>query len=295
MDSTSGPFLKNSNDPVWKFVLNFTSGIAGEIDSMKICGALLFAVKSIYPEKFEGVYQSIKEGKIRISSPMPVVNNELYVFKPKIMAKLTKNRKVFKNIHFVPESIAIDVIEKGMYTEETVENIIENSKNIDIKELEIPKVTVSRTNRRSSIFYINESFVREVAILIKMPEEYRTVISTALRFLGDRGVSKKATWGMGNFVIKEKERFERETSAGKTHLLVSRFAPRPEEMENIDFEHSYYDLKMIVGRNRGGISFRQRVLTEGNVLSFESIPTGKVLEMQTGEYKYSACLTGFFI
>ena len=296
MCSTSQKFSKIYSDPIWKFTLRFGTGVTGELDSMKIYGALLSAVKILYPEHFDEFYQRVKEGRIKVSSPMPEINGKLYVFKPNLNPKEEiEDRKAFKNARFVSMDIARDALNNGGYTSKHIEKIINDINKFSALSLEVPKVAVSRLNRKTSIYYLTERFLYEIAILVKVPEKFRTVVSTAMRFLGDRGISKKISCGLGSFKIVKKEEFKESVSNGEYHLLISRFAPASHEIKEINFNESYYDVRLIVGRTRTGESFRQRIITEGSVLKFETPPVGKIIEMGDERYRYSACLTGMFI
>ena len=293
MTSTSPRSLRTSNDDIWLFRLQFLSPISEAVDSIKIYGAILSAMKQLYPENFEEFYAAVKNGTVKISSPLPIRNSKLYVLKPKLREdESDKFRKIFRKIAYIDIDDAQKALQKGRYTREFIEKIV-NSEKLQIRSSEIPKVSVPRTGGKTNIYYMEEKYIGEVGILIRAGE-FEKELNACLRYLGDRGISKKASWGLGAFSVKSKGEFEKKVSNSEYLYLVSKFAPTQEDVERIDFENSMYGLKTIIGRNRQGKSFKQRVLTEGSVLRVKELPLeGKVLELRNPDY--SAVLKPMFI
>ena len=293
--------LNSNNWNLKIFKLKFHSPVAGEVDSIKLYGALLHSMKILYPDKFSDFYNDIKQGKIAVSSLIPVVNNEVLLFKPMLWARVNmENRKNFKKIRYIPIDKAREVLEKGEYTPEQVEDLINWAKDKNFPQLmieeDIPKVSIPKTGGKTNIFYENVKYLfGNWAVIIKEGNFSKEILS-CLKYLGEHGVSKKVSWGLGRFDIVDRENFTYRISSGDYCYLLSKFAPQKNEIKSIDFHSSYYEIKTIVGRTRAGKSFKQITLVEGSVLKLiNKNVCGKVVELRSRDYEYSACFVALFV
>ena len=250
----------------YRAILDPKSPFSGEVDSIKIYGALVNAISELYGEA-KLFLQEIRKGSLRASSPMPIYNGEYYVFKPmlKTAEKIDyKDFKRFKRKMFIREEYAREALKVGNYSPQIVNAILKDDVAWYYEDL--PSVFVSRTMRDTQIYYKNAMyFPHQVWILMEVEESLETKVKAAFRYLGDVGVSKKRSSGFGTFNVEWKE-YNHDFESSQYRMIVSKYIPNKNEINSFPFEKSRYDVKLISGYTKDGSPIPLiRAVVEGSV------------------------------
>jgi len=270
-----------------RVILEPKSSFSGEIDSIKFYGALVNAIAEMYDEAGDFL-ASLKNGEIRVSSPMPVVkdanNWKYYVFKPFLpMERLNyKDLKKFKRLKFIREELAINVLADGRFENDAISEILRDEYDVGEKYGEVPGVSIGRENSKSQIYYKSViGYTTYLWLLIEVTGEWESRVISAMRYAGELGISKKRSTGYGHFEVVEVREDERKK--GKYAMLLSKYIPKEEELKTFPFEEAFYNVKLIAGYNRfGDSSFIVRALTEGSVYPVKispDLPAGRVVDV----------------
>ncbi len=267
----------------YRVIINPKTGFSGELDSIKIYGALIRAISELYDEA-EPFIQHIKNGEFRVSSPMPMQHDTFYMPKPmlKSIEKIDyKDFKKFKKRRFIKEEYALIALKDGNYSPELISRILEDRYAGIISE-DLPGVFVSRNMRDTQIFYKNVIyFTGKFWIMIEMKDELEKKVRAAVRYLEDMGLSKKRSSGFGAFDASwsEDKIEERETSY---KMFISKYIPNQNELTNFPFEKSRFDIKLISGYTRNGSAIPPiRTITEGSVYpaQYKNAVRGRVVDV----------------
>ena len=269
------------NFKVFRITLKPLSYFSSELSPHTIFGALCWAVKYLYGEKrVSELIKLVKERKFLISSAMPVVDGELYVFKPilkperiemenlKFWNSNEENKesefrnfiKKFKKLSFVP----LGVLEK------VSEGEIKNDKDLMLtlgKEpgevspftsLALPHAKLNRITNSTSEggeFYFEESlfFKSDVYFLVAVKKEdvIGDMLIPTLKLLQDWGIGGNRSVGFGSFSfeIERENRFEKLINRnGKEFITLSPVVAT----DRIDYEKSFYDIKTYKGAMESG-------------------------------------------
>ena len=251
----------------YRVILNPKSPFSGEIDSIKIYGALVRAISELYGEA-KSFLQEIRNGSIRVSSPMPMHDGRYYMFKPmlKTAEKINyKDFKKYKRRRFIREEYARDALKEGIYSPNIMNSILNDDYVIWYSE-DLPGVFVNRNRRDTQIYYKNAMhFSDNLWILVEIGENIDTEVKAALKYLGDVGISKKRSSGFGTFKVEWKE-YTHIFEAFKYRMIASKYIPNENEINSFPFEKSRYDVKLISGYTRGGSPIAPiRAIIEGSV------------------------------
>ncbi len=206
----------------------------------------------------------LSEMPFRISSGFPFINDTLYFPKPMSRAdidpelpqdylkKLKKTKyltkpyfeKWIRGERFSKEELdkitgnktvvlCEDSDEKSDKTQENVNP--EANEDVPSKfgsDFLLPKVSVSRQDATSSIFFLGSVHFNKKAgiwfILYCTDENWKEKVLSALRLLQHDGIGGKRTWGYGSFSLQV-ENFDLDMPASKRRLLLSLFYPKEGE------------------------------------------------------------------
>lgn len=207
-------------------------------------------------ETIDGFIDFFNNGKLLISSLLPYKNNDLYIPKPSIVIERsdTKNenkeensssdRKKMKKLNYIKVSdidIYLNYI-KGI-----------GDFNFDYEYNNFAKYSLNQKvglrdeeNRLYSLgtysFYKNNGLYFALSF---SDNETLKEFEKVLKSLSYSGIGGKRTHGLGNFEYNESDfsAFENKLfKDSKYKMLLSLFSPTENEMENIDFNNSFYSL-----------------------------------------------------
>lgn len=255
-------------------------------DSVKLYGAIIDAISILYPEKIDDFLDSVRKGKIRFSSPMPVVNNRTYFPMPCLpmnaeymrsldgTSAVSTNKKMKRD--YIEMKIALEATNEGEFTKRIISEIKDDSVMVKINEIEVPGVNIDRLTTSSRIYYrhgeygikyTNNDGIERISFIWDIfyiaDDDWLRDVDAAMRFVGDMGVSKKMSIGYGTFNIKD-IREENIKIDGKRHLLLSKYIPTDEEMKYI---RGWYDISYISGITKEGVPFGPIwAIREGSVI-----------------------------
>ena len=268
----------------YRLILNPEGAFAGDFDSIKIYGSIINGYSELYGSASE-ILKVIKNGELRVSSPMPTKEGKFYVFKPMLPTEKLeyKDFKIFKKKKFVDERLAMESLKEGKYSKESVEEIIGDD-TAGIKTVELPGVSIGRYGGSSTIYYKMASlYTHKAWILVKMSDEIKDRVLAVFRYLGDVGISKKRSTGFGHFKLSLED-YELEND-GMYSVILSKYIPRQEELGAFPFERSRYEVKLIAGYTKDGKAIpKMRALVEGSVIPADYSPVGRIVDVHP---KYS--------
>ncbi|AAM05338.1 type III-A CRISPR-associated RAMP protein Csm4 [Methanosarcina acetivorans] len=263
----------------------------------------------------------------RISSGFPFIKETLYFPKPMNQANIEENllqdysKKLKKTTYLTQKFFEKWIAEERLFkkdlnaiteskttkSEDSEElsktdiNEIKDNKNTAVrgdifsefkKDLLLPKVSVSRENAESSIYFLGSIRFNEDSgiwfILDCDDEDCEKKVISALRLLQHDGIGGKRTWGYGNFSMEVKN-IELKVPDSKTYLLLSLFYPKDDENENesglFSSERARWGFSL-----RGGYAYpygskssfhkpQRLFIKEGSI--FEKAPKGKLIKDAT--------------
>jgi len=159
-------------------------------------------------EDVSSFIEKVREGGIKISSAYPFFE-EYYFPKPLIPPSFIppdlrrEYGKKIKELKFIPK----DFFEKWVSQIEVDENELKEldraeKKLSNIKKYDLPKVSLDRRTKDSSIYYIGLLKFKEGGLyflLDSSDNDYSKFIEPALNILREEGFGGKRTWGLGQF------------------------------------------------------------------------------------------------
>lgn len=300
------------------------------LSSDSLFGAITYAISDLYPEKLEGFLKRFEEKKdlpFLISSAFPYIEMDdgYFRFYPKPLSKFQSKDmicyKKFKKIKFIEESIFVDLISGNINNHELFDSFVkkefllnENNKSFLFKKehsdllednffsTEIaPHNVIDRINYNSmNIFYSSNYRFKEkkgLFFLINfMDDSFQDIISSALKYLRDRGFGKDISTGSGqfDFEIEDFNIFDEINSSedGEYFISLSRFIPNSEDIINIKknpCSNVLYELGDKQSRDSFGLRKKTRFFKEGSIFPFYSNYCGSLVETsdKSVEYGYS--------
>jgi len=266
---------------VFKIRIKPLSYVSSEIFPHTIFGAICWAVRYLAGEKkVSELISLVKEKEILISSLMPIVNGDLYVFKPilkpgrikiedlKLQNSNEENResqfrnfiKKFKKLSFVPFKILEDVSNGRIKNDKDL--MIALGKSLrevsPFVSLALPHAKLNRFTNSTSEggeFFFEESFFfkHDVYFLAAVKDEniINDVLKPTLKLLKDWGIGGNRSIGFGNFSfeIERENRFDKLVNGnGKKFITLSPVVAT----DRIDYEESFYDIKTYKGAIESG-------------------------------------------
>jgi len=272
---------------------------AGILDSIKVHGAVMAAMSRLYPGRFQQYKVDVGSGAVRLSSPLPVVDGEVMVYKPVLPIRpdtirpasiqAIKKMKAFKEFKFIPAKQAMAAVEAGFFDLAVVVQVIDVMKRIEASSMDkpailgedAPGVSLDRASSRSTIFYkIRKHYMTREVALLGATGGRRDEVLACLAYLGDAGASKYRSSGLGRFSIErvEKEKFTTSGLPGK--LLLSKYIPSPADVEAIDFTASGFEITTMTGFTASGKEISGiRLIKEGSVLRARADLEGQVVDL----------------
>lgn len=266
-------------------------------------------------ETIDDFIDFFNNGKLLISSLLPYKNNDLYIPKPSIVIERsdTKNenkeensssdRKKMKKLNYIKVSdidIYLNYI-KGI-----------GDFNFDYEYNNFAKYSLNQKvglrdeeNRLYSLgtysFYKNNGLYFALSF---SDNETLKEFEKVLKSLSYSGIGGKRTHGLGNFEYNESDfsAFENKLfKDSKYKMLLSLFSPTENEMENIDFNNSFYSLikrnGFIYSNNYSGNLLKRKSLSmfkEGSC--FTNNINGNIKDVsQNGNHKVYRYGKAFYI
>lgn len=272
------------NFKVFKVILKPLSCFTSEIFPHTIFGALCWTLNYLYGNKEEGkgvseLIRLVKEGKLLISSLMPIIDGELYVFKPILKPERIEMEELglqnggeneesefrnfikrFKKLSFVPFSVLEKVAEGEIKSDrELMLALGREFRDVSpFASLALPHAKLNRITNSTSEggeLYFEESiiFKSDVYFLVVVKEENAVdnVLIPTLRLLQDWGIggNRSAGFGSFSFKIERENRFEKLINRrGRKFITLSPVVAT----DRIDYENSFYDIKTYKGAMESG-------------------------------------------
>lgn len=229
----------------------------------------------------------------RISSGFPFSGSDMFFPKPRSRANIDgelyqKYGKKLKKIGYLCKTH----FEKWIAGDELLEEDIESISGYDLsrlyKEMLLPKVSVSRIDAGSNIYFVGSMRFRKYSGLWFIVDcddrTYDTVVQPALRLLQHDGIGGKRTWGYGAFRLDD-DRITIKLPEGNAHLLLSLYYPDNSEKTLFAHQRSRWDLVLRGGyANPYGLKASEQkpqslLISEGSV--FGEKPKGKLIEFDS--------------
>jgi len=300
------------------YILNFKTQYT-QLDNIKIGGALLERLLELYPEKYESILECFKNSKIGISDALPYKNSIMFPF-PKVPVK-ARNEDQMPNLKKIVKNISLDQLRKiigkirnneDLYVDDMPDIV---NKNVPGKEynslMDEAGVKIYRepiTRERKTIYtdvFTKEYFSSgELEISgdgkIKGPKKWVVFnieddckdlekgIRTSLYILSDLGLSGRRAIGKGIFTIEALNSLDKSLEFSFNgegyYILLSKFIPREDEIEYIDFKRSYYTLDIFSGLDKKGISLGiYRYITPGSIMYLKKRVVGVTISLDSIE------------
>ena len=277
----------SSSSPYKLLIAEQRTAMSEHVDSIKVYGALISAMASLYPDELRSFIEAIGRGEVRVSSPLPIHNGRVLLFKPRMPVNFNVRSprdalllKFFEKVLYIPSDLAMDVLRKGEYPENVVRDIIRSGDDDGVvTDMEAPSVAVGRGIGEPKIYYRHLIVYRhrEFGIVFRMGEWEKEILA-CMRYLGDIGISKKHSAGLGSFHITGTAEWNKPLGL-KRKMMLSRYIPAPSEVTHIEWTNSNYRIELITGTTRSGKPFGTlRCITEGSVLLMDEEPVGRVSE-----------------
>jgi CRISPR-associated protein Csm4 len=269
-----------------------------DLPSNKIFGAICVGIRAIYGEEELNEMLSLFHGNdipFIISSAFPFVDGfkdrNKHHFFPKLITEPDKTEdldsaKKFKKVEYVDESIFNEWI-NGKISESTIIKVFDDRyktkdkllfpRGVELKfKLAVEDVPHNQLNRLSSCsenFYYSKGRYFDNAglfFLIKFFDgKFKSKITSALKFIKDRGFGGDISSGEGQFeieIISEMKSTEMidEPDEADTFTTLSRYSPT-DEFNSFDKDRIWYELVKIRGRCGDGITKKSLLmLKEGS-------------------------------
>lgn len=271
--------------------------IDATIHSDTLFSAICNAVSLFYGN--EGVNNLICCESLSMSSLMPFRYKEFFFPKPigmKIATSIYEEQKSFKRVRYLSKHIleclinGEDVIE--YYDTDRIIQHCLSSEQVSrgdriYYESEIPRVVIDRLSNSSSIFNFSQiQFSNECGLffLYKVDDpEIEKIFLTGVKLLGDEGIGADRSVGRGFFTSEIGTIDLRLPEDYNNVLVLSLFNPSNEEIEQINFSNSNFEIITRSGwvSSSGASTLRRkrlRFLSEGSVISLKSnlLPRGRM-------------------
>lgn len=256
------------------FILRQKSPIIGQLDSIKLFGAITSALSELNFDMMDQYLKSFEDGTLRISSVFPVIKNNkanhFFLPIPKIdfeddlsddekekyfsdIKKLKKIKYVSKNIFelIINQKLSLSVVINKIKNEWCIKNktfLVEiNEKTPEMKTIEVPRNSLNRYTGKSKIFYTNATIYNgcDMFFLVKGNKENKRIIESAIKFLEDRGFGQDYSTGFGNFEYLSKEEIEIKEPESESCVNLSLFYPKGKELSGVNKQYSLREIKGI--------------------------------------------------
>lgn len=268
------------------YVLRQKSPIIGELDSIKLFGAITAALAEIDPGKMAIFLKAFEDNNLRLSSIFPAMpdgdEHTYYLPMPKIRfgkvpnlddpdedkQKETYERlKRIKKIKYASKHVFEALTNKRhTYSDLLAKTGKTGEWNIkgkylrlcdetspDIKHIESPRNSLNRYNGRSEIFYSDATIYAncDMFFLAKGSKELISIVEGAIRFLEDRGFGQDYTTGFGSFKYIKKEDIELKEPEDPSCSCITLSLFYPKNCE-ISTANKLYSIREIKGITKNG-------------------------------------------
>ena len=282
-----------------------------KLHSDRIFGAFLYAVSELFPDKVDAIINDFKSNNppFIISSTFPAIKikDEKIRFFPKIIINNSMNNsfdlddlKDFKKVEFYEESIFFDIVNGRLSEEDILINynnyhrignllmLKNHNVNVEVKNAVLPNNMINRLSGKTKIFYSEGIKYGDNIELFFFLEffnpEYKDIISSALKFLKDRGFGQDISIGKGQFDYAIEDLSIMDFSSNDDihdddrFITLSRFIPSENDLKFID-EFSNYELLSKRSKDKSGENRKQvRFFKEGSTFKNYSKYYGKIVE-----------------
>ena len=260
-----------------------------KLHSDTLFGAFTSAVNELYPDKVDAMINKFEDGlpPFILSSAFPVIfdGDEKIRFYPKIILDSdlkdidSKIIKDYKKVDYIEEGLFFDLIQSKITEREILENYNHYNRfsnllykkelkvNVGFGENILPHNMVNRLNTSTEIFYTEGDSYSNIGLFFIvdiLDNDYDEIITSALKFLKDRGFGRDISTGKGHFEFEIDENYQLDDYEGNTFITLSRFIPTDDDLKRIN-EYSFYELDSKRGRDKSGEIRRQvRFFKEGS-------------------------------
>lgn len=279
-----------------------------KLHSDTLFGALTSAISELFPDKVEEMLNEFRNNnpQFLISSTFPFVYNEKTKirFFPKIILN-TKSEKIddidslkeYKKVDFLEESIFFDILSQNISENEIISNFENYYKtgnllmskdygfDVSFENNILPNNTINRlTNETETIFYSEGVEYGNMGLFFLIEilnDEYESILTSALKFLKDRGLGRDISTGKGQFdyEIEDISINDLYENTGEKFITLSRFIPKDDELELI-ISDCNYELGSKRGRDKSGeIRNQIRFFKEGSTFSKSKEIFGQLVDV----------------
>ncbi len=170
--------------------------------STTLFGALATALAEC-EEDVPGFIEMVEKGRLEFSSCFPFIGERLLTCQPCFNPSPSKLIELneLENLKQYPET--------GWDENEFI--------------VDIPKVSLDRESRSSTIYYTSAAYVRNGGLYFLVRGDLKPV-ETALRYLREEGIGGKRSWGMGALTEYEIEKVSLKTE-GNVYMTLSACVP----------------------------------------------------------------------
>ena len=219
--------------------------------SINLCADTLFSALCIEALKKNCLHDFVnlaKSEKMKLSDAFPFIGKKLYIPKPimkiKSDEKVEDTEKIFKNLKYIPLSMAQEYA-KGNYTSIMAK---EENTNFKIGKGELhTKVSISRQGEDVEPYHVGVfRFFEEAGLyfIAYVPNnEIKDMLSSLLTSLSATGIGGKKSTGIGQFTIEESTSPVNFDNDAPLHILLSVGLPKESEMQNTLINASYSLIK----------------------------------------------------
>jgi len=267
-------------------VFEHATSFSGPLDSIKLHGSLVSAMATMYPGDLAAYASDLKAGLVRVSSPLAIDQGKLLVPVPRVPIKTADRSldsilkaKAAKHVPFVPIELGVRMARAGAIDDGMVTEMLAAKGKLLGSTGDAPAVNIDRMTGASKIYYKTRATFKDgrLAVLIDAGT-WRSKVMACLRFLGDTGISKRKSSGTGRFTVRASG--DMTLAPGDKQLLLSSYVPAKDEVANIDFASSGFDVKVITGLTAAGRDLGIiRAVREGSVLACKHDLSGTVVDV----------------
>ena len=147
----------------------------------------------------------------------------------------------------------------------------------------LPNNRVNRLVHETKIFYTQGDSYKNIGLFFRVQvfnDDYIEIISSAMKFLKDRGFGRDVSTGKGHFDFEIEKSDDVIDFLGDENMFVtlSRFIPTEDDLKRIN-EYSYYEIGSKRGRDKSGEIRKQfRFFKEGSVFPNFQMTYGNIFK-----------------
>ena len=260
-----------------------------KLHSDTIFGAITYAIAQLHPDKIDEMINEFESGQppFILSSAFPVIYNldSKIKFYPKLILNSdlgdidSKIIKDYKKVSYIDENIFNNLINGSLSERDILENysnyykysnlLMSEKLNADVGfgENILPNNSVNRLTNNTKIFYTSGDSYYNMGLFFLIniyDDDYTFIITSAIKFLKDRGFGKDVSTGKGHFDFEIDFEVDFKDNDGNMFVSLSRFIPSNNDLKHIN-EYSHFEIASKRGRDRAGEIRKQiRFFKEGS-------------------------------